>query len=117
MAVRWHYWSLTVTSGNPFDPAHNPKVVGSNPTPPRGSQEAVSDRRRSTSKRAAAPEANATTADVYTHTSEEADQEAALAVEGAICGELVPNLFPTGNKTGNEAVNVNSEVTFAVSAT
>jgi len=46
-----------------------------------------------------------TTADVYTHISEETEREAALTVEEAICGGFVPNLFPTGNKTSNAAVN------------
>jgi integrase len=46
-----------------------------------------------------------TTADVYTHISEESEREAALTVEEAICGSFVPDLFPTGNKTSNAAVN------------
>jgi integrase len=46
-----------------------------------------------------------TTADVYTHISEESEREAALTVEEAICGGFVPDLFPTGNKTSNAAVN------------
>ena len=46
-----------------------------------------------------------TTADGYTHISEETEREAALTVEEAICGGFVPNLFPTGNKTDNAAVN------------
>jgi len=45
------------------------------------------------------------TAEVYTHTSAEAEREAALAVERAIYGDLFPNLFPTGNKTSGAAVN------------
>jgi integrase len=46
-----------------------------------------------------------TTADVYTHISEESEREAALTVEEAICGSFVPDLFPTRNKTSNAAVN------------
>jgi len=45
------------------------------------------------------------TADVYTHTSVEAEREAALAIERAIYGDLFPKLFPTGNRTSNAAVN------------
>ncbi len=37
------------------------------------------------------------TADVYTHTSAEAEREAAVALEQAIYGDLFPNLFPIGN--------------------
>ena len=47
----------------------------------------------------------AMTADVYTHTSVEAEREGTVAVERAIYGDLFPNLFPTGNKTSNAAVN------------
>jgi hypothetical protein len=46
-----------------------------------------------------------TTADVYTHISEESEREAALTVEEAICGSFVPDFFPTGNKTSNAGVN------------
>jgi integrase len=45
------------------------------------------------------------TAEVYTHTSAEADREAALAVERAIYGDLFPNLFPIGNSCGATAIN------------
>jgi integrase len=45
------------------------------------------------------------TANVYTHTSDESECEAALAIERAIGGDLFPNLFPTGNKISNSAVN------------
>jgi integrase len=45
------------------------------------------------------------TANVYTHTSDESEREAALAIERAIGGDLFPKLFPTGNKTSNRAVN------------
>jgi integrase len=45
------------------------------------------------------------TANVYTHTSDESEREAALAIERAIGGDLFPKLFPTGNKTRNAAVN------------
>jgi integrase len=45
------------------------------------------------------------TADVYTHTSQESEREAARAVERAICGDLFPicSQFENGNKTA--AVN------------
>jgi integrase len=45
------------------------------------------------------------TANVYTHTSDESEREAALAIERAIGGDLFPKLFPTGNKSSNPAVN------------
>ena len=45
------------------------------------------------------------TANVYTHTSDESEREAALAIERAIGGDLFPKLFPTGNKSSNLAVN------------
>jgi integrase len=45
------------------------------------------------------------TAGVYTHTSVEAEREAAVAVERAIYGDLFPNLFPTGNKSSVAVVN------------
>jgi integrase len=45
------------------------------------------------------------TAEVYTHTSAEAEREAALAVERAIYGDLFPNLFPIGNNSSVAAVN------------
>jgi integrase len=45
------------------------------------------------------------TAGVYTHTSDEAEREASLAVERAIYGDLFQNLFPTRNKTSGSAVN------------
>jgi integrase len=45
------------------------------------------------------------TAEVYTHTSAEAEREAAVAVERAIYGDLFPNLFPTGNSSSIAAVN------------
>lgn len=45
------------------------------------------------------------TAEVYTHTSAEAEREAAVAVERAIYGDLFPNLFPTGNNSSIAAVN------------
>jgi hypothetical protein len=44
------------------------------------------------------------TAMVYTHTSAEAEREAALAVERAIYGDLFPNLFPIGNNSSVAAV-------------
>ena len=47
----------------------------------------------------------ATTADIYTHTTAEAEREAALAIEQAIFGESVPLLFPLGNKSSNQRVN------------
>jgi len=45
------------------------------------------------------------TAGVYTHTSDEAEREASLAVERAIYGDLFLNLFQTRNKTSDVAVN------------
>ena len=45
------------------------------------------------------------TANVYTHTSAEAERAGTVAVEGAIYGDLFPNLFPTGNNASNLAVN------------
>jgi integrase len=45
------------------------------------------------------------TAAVYTHVSAEAEREGACALERAIYGDLFPNLFPTGNRSSNEAVN------------
>jgi integrase len=45
------------------------------------------------------------TADVYTHTSVEAEREGTVAVERAIYGDLFPNLFPTGNKSSGAVVN------------
>lgn len=45
------------------------------------------------------------TADVYTHTSVEAEREGTVAIERAIYGDLFPNLFPTRNKISNAAVN------------
>ena len=45
------------------------------------------------------------TADVYTHTSVEAEREGTVAVERAIYGDLFPNLFPIGNKTSDVAIN------------
>jgi integrase len=44
-------------------------------------------------------------ANVYTHTSDESEREAALAIESAIGGNLFPKLFPIGNKSSNAAVN------------
>src|SRR5580704_8713284 len=44
-------------------------------------------------------------ANVYTHTSDESEREAALAIERAIGGDLFPKLFPIGNKSSNAAVN------------
>jgi integrase len=45
------------------------------------------------------------TAEVYTHTSTEAEREAALAVERAIYGDLFPNLFPIENSSSVAVVN------------
>ena len=45
------------------------------------------------------------TANVYTHTSVEAEREAALAIERAICGDLFPVVPSLGNRSKNEAVN------------
>jgi hypothetical protein len=44
------------------------------------------------------------TAQVYTHTSVEAEREAAVAVERAIYGDLFTNLFPIGNNSSVVAV-------------
>lgn len=45
------------------------------------------------------------TADVYTHTSQEAEREASRAVERAVYGDLFPNCSPNGN--GNKTAVVN----------
>jgi integrase len=45
------------------------------------------------------------TAEVYTHTSPEAEREATVAVERAIYGDLFPNLFPIGNSSSAAVVN------------
>jgi hypothetical protein len=44
------------------------------------------------------------TANVYTHTSDESEREAALAIEQAIGGDLFPKSFPAGNKTSSAIV-------------
>ncbi len=46
-----------------------------------------------------------TTADIYTHTSEEAEREAALALEHAIYGNLFATVRKTRNKSSSPAVN------------
>ena len=46
-----------------------------------------------------------TTADVYTHTTKQAEREAAVALERAYFGELVPKLFPKGTESNKGAVN------------
>lgn len=46
-----------------------------------------------------------TTADVYTHTSNEAERGAALALEQAIYGDLFSVVLKTENKNKNAAVN------------
>jgi integrase len=45
------------------------------------------------------------TAEVYTHTSVEAEREAALAVERAIYGNLFPVVPQIGNRNESAAVN------------
>jgi integrase len=45
------------------------------------------------------------TADVYTHTSAEAERGAALAIERAIYGELFPSCSSFGNGNKNAAIN------------
>ena len=45
------------------------------------------------------------TADVYTHTSAEAEREAALAVERAIYGDLFPVAPNIGNRNNSAALN------------
>jgi integrase len=45
------------------------------------------------------------TANVYTHTSAEAEREAALAIERAVCGDLFPVVPNLGNRNNNVAVN------------
>lgn len=47
----------------------------------------------------------ATTADTYTHTSVEAEREAAMAVERAIFGKSVPKVVPNREQVSNERVN------------
>jgi integrase len=46
-----------------------------------------------------------TTADVYTHTTKQAEREAAVALERAYFGDLVPKLFPKGTENNKAAVN------------
>lgn len=46
-----------------------------------------------------------TKADVYTHTSNEAEREAALALEQAIDGDLFSVVLKIENKNNNTAVN------------
>jgi integrase len=57
------------------------------------------------------------TAEVYTHTSAEAEREAALAVERAIYGDLFPNLFPIGNNSNVAAVKTTRRLTVLLFAT
>ena len=45
------------------------------------------------------------TADVYTHTSAEAEREAALAIERAIYGDLFPVIPNSGNRNNSAAIN------------
>jgi integrase len=45
------------------------------------------------------------TADVYTHTSQESEREAARVVERAIYGDLFPNCSSFGNRNKTAAVN------------
>jgi integrase len=45
------------------------------------------------------------TADVYTHTSAEAEREAAIAIERAIYRELVPSCSQSGNRNDSAAIN------------
>jgi len=42
-----------------------------------------------------------TTADIYTHTSEESEREAALAVERAIYGNLFSTVLKSENKNSS----------------
>jgi integrase len=44
-----------------------------------------------------------TTADIYTHTSQESEREAALAVERAIYGDLFANVLNSENKNKDAA--------------
>jgi len=44
-----------------------------------------------------------TTADIYTHTSQESEREAALAVERAIYGDLFSNVLNSENKNKDAA--------------
>ena len=45
------------------------------------------------------------TAEVYTHTSAEAEREAVLAIERAIYGDLFPVLPNLGNRNNSAAIN------------
>lgn len=45
------------------------------------------------------------TADVYTHTSPEAEREAAVAIERAIYGDLFPVVPDSGNRNNSAAIN------------
>lgn len=45
------------------------------------------------------------TAEVYTHTSAEAEREAALAIERAICGDLLPVVRDLGNRNNSAAID------------
>ena len=45
-----------------------------------------------------------TTADIYTHTTQESEREAALAVERAIYGDLFSNVLNSENKNKDAAI-------------
>ena len=46
-----------------------------------------------------------TTADIYTHTTQQAEREAAVALERAYFGDLFPVVPNLGNGNKNDAVN------------
>ena len=50
-----------------------------------------------------------TTADIYTHTSAEAERDAAVAVERAIYGDLFPIVPKTGNRNSQTATKEGKE--------
>ncbi len=47
-----------------------------------------------------------TTADIYTHTTQQAKREAAVALEWAYFGDLFPVVPNLGNGNKNDAVNI-----------
>ena len=50
------------------------------------------------------------TAEVYTHTSAEAEREAALAIERAIYGDLFPVVPNSGNRNNSAAIELRKEL-------
>jgi hypothetical protein len=73
--------------------------------PPLGRQHCQSANRESEARPTTARANLSTTADVYSHTSNEAEREAALALEQAIYGDLFSVVLKTENKNKNAPVN------------